>query len=285
MIRRSVRHIITLLGLLALILLVILGLTRVGRRSALGVSTPFVYAWRNLERSVATAIEWLMPGQDTRTQELLDAQTALRLAEIDAAASDELRRENSELRALLRLPTLPYWRVLVAPVLTRDPASWNMGFTIGRGSADGITVGALVMAGPAVLGRISQVYEHSAEVVTIASPSCRFSVVVTGTAATGVLKGLGGFGGHPEPLCQVDFLPRDLPLQVGQRVLTSGLGGWMPGGMPIGVIIANERGEVREIVDQARSRLIVEPLADFSLTRFVAVLCPQPQLSEAAVIE
>jgi rod shape-determining protein MreC len=281
MIRRTSRQILLLLLCLGLLLLLALGSSKAGRRLALAAATPFVYAWRGMEHSVATAIAWLTPGTDARTRELLDCRKALQLAQIDAAALPVLRQENSELRALLALPPLESWRVLVAPVLTRDPATWNLGFSIGRGAADGVTVGAVVMNGSSVLGRVSQVYERTAEVVTLASPACRFSVVVSGTAATGVLSGLGAFGTRSTPMCQVDFLPRDLQVPSGRDVVSSGLGGWMPGGLPIGKAVPDERGDTISIIDHARGRMLVEPLADFATIRFVALICPLPLAAEA----
>lgn len=275
--RNSFRQFLFVLVGLAIMLLLVLGSSNTGRRLALSAATPFIYAWRGVERGAAAAIGWLMPGEDSRTHELLEARTALRLAQIDAAATEGLRRENNELRALLSLPDFPGWRVVAAPILTRDPATWNLGFTIGRGAADGITVGAVVMSGPAVLGRVSRLYEHSAEIMTIASPACRFSVVVAGTPATGILSGLGAFSTRSTPLCQVDFLPRDVQVTPGQQILSSGLGGWMPGGLVIGNAIVTESGSCTTIIDHARAQLTVAPLADFSTMRFVAVICPLPQ--------
>ncbi|HQL10508.1 MAG TPA: rod shape-determining protein MreC, partial [Lentisphaeria bacterium] len=285
MIRNTFRHFLFVVVSLAIVLLLVLGSSGAGRRLALGAATPFIYAWRGVERGAAAVIGWLMPGEDPRTRELLEARTALRLAQIDVAATEDLRRENSELRALLALPGLPEWRVVAAPVLTRDPASWNLGFTIGRGAADGVTVGAVVMSGAAVLGRVSRLHERSAEVVTIASPACRFSVVVAGTSATGVLSGLGAFSTRSTPLCQVDFLPRDLQVMPGRQIVTSGLGGWMPGGLPIGSVIVGDNGDTTTILDNARARLTVAPLADFSTTRFVAIICPLPQAPQPQIIE
>ncbi len=285
MIRNTFRQFVFALVSLAIVLLLAFGCSSAGRRMALGAATPFIYAWRGVERGVAAVIGWLMPGEDPRTRELLEVRTALRLAQIDAAATEDLRRENNELRTLLGLPGFPEWRVVPAPVLTRDPASWNLGFTIGRGAADGITVGAVVMSGSAVLGRVSRLHEHSAEVVTIASPACRFSVVVAGTPATGVLSGLGAFSTRSTPLCQVDFLPRDLQVMPGRQIVTSGLGGWMPGGLLIGNVIVGDNGDSTTIIDHARARLTVAPLADFSTTRFVAVICPSPQAPQPLIIE
>jgi len=273
------------LASVAIVLLLIVGSSDAGRRLALGAVTPFVYAWRGVERSAAAVIGWLMPGEDPQTRELLEARTALQLAQIDAAATADLRRENSELRALLNLPVFPEWRAVVAPVLTRDPASWNLGFTIGRGAADGVTVGAVVMSGAAVLGRISRLHERSAEVVTIASPACRFSVVVATTPATGMLSGLGAFGTRGTPLCQVDFLPRDLQVMPGQQIVTSGLGGWLHGGLPIGSVVVGDNGDTTTIIDHARAQVTVAPLADFRTTRFVAVICPLPQSPRPLIVD
>ena len=48
---------------------------------------------------------------------------------------------------LAELPPPPDWKLTVAPVIARDPASWNRRFRIGKGANDGIFPGAAVMAG------------------------------------------------------------------------------------------------------------------------------------------
>ena len=138
-------------------------------------------------------------------------------------------------------------------------------------------VGAVVLADSAVIGRVSQVYAHSAEVETLAAPGCRFSVVINGTPYTGVIHGKGGPPSRDKPCCQVDFLPKDMELSPEQHIVTSGLGGWLPPGLPVGLIKPDSQGRLFQIEDASRACLQVEPFADFGIIHFVTVICPLPR--------
>ncbi len=69
-----------------------------------------------------------------------------------------------------QLPKFPAWQSVVADVISRDPAQWNKGFGINKGLADGIQVGAAVLSGTHVIGRVVESNRHSALVATVLSP-------------------------------------------------------------------------------------------------------------------
>ncbi|HPY90982.1 MAG TPA: rod shape-determining protein MreC [Lentisphaeria bacterium] len=249
-----------------------------GRRMALGMAAPFAAAWRTVEDVAVDLFAWVTPTK--ARQKRHDQELRLRLAEINAAACDSLAQENAELRKILDLPPFPTWRVLVAHVLSRDPATWNWTFTIGKGSADGVTVGAVVLAGSNVIGRVAEVFQQTAVIETIASPSCRFSVAIVDTPFTGIIHGAPGLHGHSPPRCMIDFLPKEAAETNNRLVITSGLGGWIPPGLPVGVITPDESSTLVTVIGQARARAYMTPLADFAVTRFVTVICPvSPKLN------
>ncbi|MDD4097431.1 MAG: rod shape-determining protein MreC [Lentisphaeria bacterium] len=265
-------HVFAFLGVLAVLLLLGLGLSTFGRRLALGMAAPFAAAWKTIEHATADLASWAAPAKSRKKRHDLEAR--LRLAEINAAARDTLLQENAELRKLFDLPPFPEWRVLVAHVLSRDPATWNWSFTIGKGRADGVTIGAVVLAGANVIGRVSEVFQRTAVIETIAAPGCRFSVVIADTHFTGISHGAPRSHGHSPPRCLIDFLPKEAADTANRLVITSGLGGWIPPGLPVGVITPDDTGAHVNIIGQARANAVMTPLADFAMTRFVTVICP-----------
>ncbi|MGI6356050.1 MAG: rod shape-determining protein MreC [Lentisphaerae bacterium] len=274
----SFRQLFALLGALAVLLMLGLGMSSFGRRMALGMATPFAAAWRTVEDVTSDLFAWLTPTK--ARQKRYEQEQRLRLAEINAAACDSLAQENAELRKILDLPPFPTWRVLVAHVLSRDPTTWNWTFTIGKGSADGVTVGAIVLAGSNVIGRVSEVFQRTAVIETIASPGCRFSVAIADTPFTGIIHGAPGLHGHSPPSCQIDFLPKEAAETSSRLVITSGLGGWIPPGLPVGVLTPDESNTLVTVIGQARARAYMTPLADFAVTRFVTIVCPvSPKLN------
>ena len=64
----------------------------------------------------------------------------------------------------------------------------------------------------------------------------------------------------------LDYVPRQATIEVGERVLTAGIDGVYPRGIPVGVVISVEPG------DEAFHRVVVRPAVDFSRLDFVYLL-------------
>jgi rod shape-determining protein MreC len=69
---------------------------------------------------------------------------------------------------------------------------------------------------------------------------------------------------------ELDFLPQQADVRVGDRVVTSGIDGIYPRGLPIGVVTEVERG------DELFYDLQLEPAVDFGVLDQVYLLEPQP---------
>ncbi|GEM_PF-1597354 len=271
-------------SLLRVILLVIclglalfLALTPLGHRVSGVVFAPFVSIANGAAELCTSGVRFLMPGVRKNSERLLEAER--RISELEAllAAQADLRRENEELRRLVSLPPPQGWRAILAEVISRDPQRWNDRLLVNRGSEDGLTTGVVVLVDGKVFGRVLKCYRHSAEIVTILSSECRFGVAISRSDAVGVLQGggeerfLGGTAGFV-----VDYLPKDLRISPEQMVVTSGLGGWMPAGIPVGDILADApNGRKVHSPDGARSMIHGVPVAPFGAFHFVSVLVPK----------
>ena len=245
----------------------------VARSVASGLTTPFMRLWGGFsERLWASVATWMGQGPEARLRQVQSELTRLRL---NASEVEELRRQNHDLRAYYGLPPRPGWRVVLAEIVARDPATWTRGFRIDRGSNDGIVAGAVVLADAYVIGRVTEVLPGSATVLTVAARGCRLSVVLEGSKNTGILEGGGGGRWLQAPECMVDFLPRETTVAAGELVWTSGLGGTVPGGLVVGRVIPrpDEDAPVLELVQGAHGRVRLAPLASFGRLSFVAVYC------------
>lgn len=224
---------------------------------------------------MAGGINLLLPQERTEEPEAVQMELRLRELEVQLAELPEIKRQNAELRQLLSLTPLPEWRAMTAEVIARDPLLWNQGFSINKGLADGVLLGALILSGPDVVGRVCENSRHASRVATLVSPECRLSVALAGSDIMGISTGAGNTSELGLPYFLVDFLPKDIPVQAGQQLLTTGLGGWGPSGLPVGVVVPNDKGELLEIVEQSRGRLYCRPLAELGILRFVTVLSPK----------
>ena len=255
-------------GVVALVALVavLLALTPFGRRLGGTIAAPFAA----LGHRVGGLVRWLMPGAPSEEDELGKLKGEVVALQAQLAEVAELREENARLRREAALEPHSGWRGIVAEIVARDPERWEEKLRINRGSADGVKEGAVVLVGGEVLGRVFRCERHSAEVVTVVAPECRFGAKLEGSDAVGVLT--GGDGGF-----KVDYLPRDLAVKEGQTILTSDKGGGMPAGLPVGRIVPDPNdGRLFHTIASSRCMVRGVPYVPFAHSRFVTVLVPDP---------
>ena len=244
------------------------------RRAMVGFVAPLLWARAHAGEAVAAGRDRLLPLRASERMQLREVETRLRDAELELLTAKATQAENRELRALLGLPVSAGWRRVAAPVVVRDPVTWNRRFRVGKGSAHGVHEGALVLAGSDVVGRVAEVSRTTALVLTVADPACKLSVRLPKTGATGVLSGRLTQKWHGVPLCLVNYLPREKVYDSGEVVVTSGLGGPVPPGIRIGHVIPWDTGQPARIVKTAYVQVLMRPTARFDALRHVAVLCP-----------
>ena len=156
----------------------------------------------------------------------------LQMEKLQGAA---MSNENDQLHDLLGWARQQPWKLKLANVITRDPANWWRTIQIDLGSRDGIQTNLPVLTADGLVGRVSAVSFVSSQVVLIGDPNCRVSALVENTTHDmGVLTSGGPLDSSLVPL---SYLASSANLKPGQNVLTSGLGGVFPKGIPIGKIV------------------------------------------------
>ena len=178
-----------------------------------------------------------------------------------------LELENAELREMLNLQkTEPQLDLIAAAVIAKDPSNWYGTFTINRGTDHGLKEGqAILTAEKALVGKISRVGSDWAEVVTVLDPECAVGALIERSKDVGVLEGDSSlrFQGR----CRLGYLSRDVDIQNGDYIETSGMGGVYPKGLLIGKIL-----EIKEDNTNMSKYAIVEPVVNFSKLNQVFVL-------------
>lgn len=163
------------------------------------------------------------------------------LARVDASyalsvqQNTALQDEVSRLRRMLRMPAPPHFRLEPAQVARRDFSSWWQRLTIAKGRNYGIAVGAPVVDGDGVVGRVAEVSATTAVVDLISSPGVRLAAFFEGE--TRPISYQGGVNPSFGPAKGVvEFVPLDVVLPPGgfRRLETSGLGGEFPPGLTLG---------------------------------------------------
>ncbi len=149
--------------------------------------------------------------------------------------STAIARENDQLRALFSWQRQSPWKLKLANVVMRDPANWWRTVQIDLGSRDGLRENLPVISDAGLVGRVSSVSLTRSQIVLLGDPNCHVSALVENAARDmGVL--IAG-GTLDTSLVELTYLASSANLKPGQSVITSGLGGVFPKGIPIGQIV------------------------------------------------
>jgi cell shape-determining protein MreC len=243
---------------------------------------PFLYPIAHAE-NVTLRESLLLKSKTQLVDELLNLKTVNEelTAELKPLrlAMDDKRR----LEALLAIKPKPGFKCVFAEVYLRDPALWYDSFSINKGEKEGIVTASIVICrvkgaeNPefpfGVVGRVAAVSEHSSQVETILSGTCRLSVRLVKTEAAGILRGITSWNGSHSAI--VTALPVFKTYSVGEMVVTSGLTKQVtPPDLLVGEIAGTTAPAVK-IIDNLTAEALVKPAVDFNSIRYLIVLVPR----------
>lgn len=173
--------------------------------------------------------------------------------------------QNLRLRDLLKFKDTvgKNYEMVSASVVGRNPSNWFKTLTINRGEADGIQKNMVVMTSLGLVGHVINVSSNSAEVVLIVESSSAVGGLIQVTRTPGVVEGLGDNSGY----LKMRYLAKDSPIRVKQVIVSSGLGGIYPKGVPIGRVV-----KVEIESNGLEKYAILEPFVDFNRLEEVFVI-------------
>lgn len=224
-------------------------------RLTLRMSGPLFGTATAAQQGVAGIWGAIVPGGGA-----LDLDAENRRLRAELAAARESLHENERLRRLLGFVEQQSRRTVAARVIAEDASSWFRTVEIDRGWEDGVVEGLPVANAAGLLGRVVRSSAHSARVLLITDASSAVAVLVQDQRARGVCRGQGGG-------LALDYALVQDEIQVGDGVVTSGLGGVFPKGLVVGYVrsVRREQFGLFQTVE-------VEPAVDFAHIEEVLVL-------------
>ncbi len=150
---------------------------------------------------------------------------------------------------------------LAALVIGRDPTQWSKMIFIDKGTDDGIHGNVAVVTDAGIVGHIIHSTATTSKVLLITDSRSAVDSLFQNTRVPGVSAGAG------EGLCKIKFVPIDAKLEVGDRVISSGLGGIFPKGWVVGTVVRTVKMNQKLFQD-----VVVAPSVDFSRLENVLVL-------------
>ncbi|MDR1069386.1 MAG: rod shape-determining protein MreC [Gracilibacteraceae bacterium] len=225
-----------------------------------GLKNNFQALWRF--REVQAENESLREQVETLTDE------NLRLKEDVLAA---LRY--SDWQEVFENPVLADYEKIGAQVVMRNPVTWYRMLTLNRGSSDRVGVNDAVVGRLGLVGKVVAVTPTTADVMLLTDGDGQVAALTrdkNGTAVFGVVRGDYQQGSifNMESALEMEFR-REEPVETGEVVYTSGLGGIYPPGLPIGVVTDIQMGGAGML-----QVAVIEPLADFAALEEVIIIKP-----------
>lgn len=179
--------------------------------------------------------------------------------ELEAKLSErqEVGHENEILRNELNFVQETKGEYLPAQLIGRTTAGIIKDLIVNRGTRDGVQVGQAAVAQGFLVGRVESVTDGQATVRLLTHPRSMTPVLGQDSRSSGILK--GGISG----LTVTDLLI-DAPIKTEETVVTSGLGGELPVGIPVGRVIEvierkgdiTKKATVRSPLDVAKLEMI-----------------------------
>ena len=233
--------------------------------AAVTVLSPFQYVFSSLGHgihSTGSQVSDLWNVYDDN--QLLKAEVEQLRQERSQLA--EVQAENIRLKVLLDYKaSSPQFDLLMAKVIARDASSWTNSLTINRGADDGVTKDMAVVTAQGVVGSVSNVYAHTAQVQLLLDPRNAVGALVQRPESR-VAAVLEGHAASPQQPRMVN-IPRDADIIIGDTVVTSGFGGIYPQGIAL--------GEVVDVVNSEGGLLkyaVLKPAVQFDRLEEVQVL-------------
>ena len=149
---------------------------------------------------------------------------------------DKLKAENEAYKALTNIQEQhPEMSYVSSFVIGRDPLDSFYGFTLDRGTLDGVAVNDAVVSDQGyLLGMVVEAEPTSCKVMTILHPNFNAAGVVSRTRDNGIVTGSSEYAA--DGLCVLTNLARNTLTEKSDQVVTTGLGGVFPADLLVGVV-------------------------------------------------
>jgi rod shape-determining protein MreC len=181
--------------------------------------------------------------------------------------------ENENLRELLALRPRFEPSAQVAEILYRARDPFVRQIVVDKGATDGVKAGAPVIDASGLVGQVHRVYPWASEVALISDREQAIPVQVVRNGLRAVIFGLGYDGA-----LEVRFMPVNADIEKGDLLVTSGIGGVYPSGLPVAFVDIIERNAA-----YAFARITCRPASGVGSHRQVMMLASADSYPERPV--
>ena len=171
------------------------------------------------------------------------------------AVARGLEQENLAFRELLNLVDDPRPAFITARVIGDAGGAFVRTVLLNAGTDDGVRVGQAAVNAEGLVGRVVEAGRRSARILLLTDLNSRVPVVTELTRVPAILAG----DNSDNP--RLAFTPVNALFEPGERLVTSGHGGMLPPGLPVGEVVSTASGVAR-----------IRPYVNFSALEYLRVL-------------
>jgi len=210
---------------------------------------------------VQTVYEWINAANLIRSENEALQRQRIELSQVASHAA-QLAAENAQLRRLLGVTGTTAQPAVVVEVLYEPPGSFHQRLVFNKGSRDGLAPGMPVIDEGGVVGQIIRVTPMTAEAALVTDKEVSIPVQILRNGLR-----LIAFGGDSAANMEVRYLAANADIREGDTIVTSGVGGLFPAGLPVAQVRSVDRDTASGF-----ARAVVDPLAHPERYRHFLVL-------------
>lgn len=181
-----------------------------------------------------------------------------------------LQAENVHLRNLLEVSQLADYSMQMAEIVYSERDIFKRKIFVDKGSQKNVVAGQVVMDNIGVVGQVTRVYPWLSEVTLITDKDHAVPIQVLRTGLRAVVFGSGNISN-----LALRYMPISSDIQVGDVLVTSGIDGIYPPGLPVAKVIQIERDPAYPF-----AQILCSPLAGVDKQRQVMIISGLPRLPE-----
>lgn len=180
----------------------------------------------------------------------------------------DLSAENARLRGLLDAPLAVDGRTDIAAVIGVDNNPLRQILVLNRGRNHGVYVGQTMLDEAGLMGQIINVYPNNSRAMLLSDVQHSIAVTVQRTGQRAIVTGSGDSGS-----LHLQYVPNTADIQVGDNIVSSGLGQRFPSGYMVGRVSYIDRIGKSEFI-KAR----VKPSSNLQDDSYVMLLSPNKKI-------
>lgn len=223
--------------------------------------SPLIYAADIPSEMIKGVSKSVITRQDLQTR-VKEQEKQLFLQQTQLLEFAHLKKENQRLRALLNSPVHADNRKLVAEIMTVNSDPFSLQVVVNKGALDGVYIGQAVLNEQGVVGQIVDVSATTSRILLISDVTHGIPVRVQRNDIRAIANGSGELN-----ILSLPYVPHSTDIQVGDTLVTSGLGGVFPEGYPVATIT-----EFTYQMGQPYAQVEAKPVVALERIRYVLLI-------------